>query len=110
MAAGIPIKLLHEGESHPVMVELKTGESYWGTLVESEDNMNVLLKRVTMTARNGQVSKLEHVYLRGSTVRYIVLPEILKNARMFRRVQKAKEDKEKEWFSGPRGRRGKKSA
>lgn len=33
----VPIKLLHEGEGHPVTVELKTGEIYRGLLNESEE-------------------------------------------------------------------------
>jgi len=45
---------------------------------------------VTHTAKNGKVSKLEHVYLRGSHIRLVVLPEILKNAPVFKKVQALK--------------------
>jgi hypothetical protein len=41
---------------------------------------------VTHTARNGKVSKLEQVYLRGSHLKFVVLPEILKNAPVFKKV------------------------
>jgi small nuclear ribonucleoprotein D3 len=83
----VPVKLLKEGEGHVVTAELKSGEVYRGLLVESEDTMNVHLSDVTHTARNGKVRKLEQVYLRGSHLKFIVLPEILKNAPVFKKVQ-----------------------
>lgn len=43
-AAGVPIKLLHEGEGHSVTVELKSGDIYKGLLVEAEETMNCQLK------------------------------------------------------------------
>merc|ERR1712070_133196 len=49
---GIPVKLLHEAEGHIVTVELKTGETFRGTLKNSEDNWNCQLENVTATARD----------------------------------------------------------
>ena len=43
VAVGVPIKLLHEAESHLITVELKTGETYRGVLQEAEDTMNCRL-------------------------------------------------------------------
>jgi small nuclear ribonucleoprotein D3 len=90
-ASGVPVKLLHEGEGHPVTVEMKSGEIYRGRLTDAEDSMNCQLSEVTVVARDGQISKLEHCYLRGSQIRFFVLPDLLKNAPMFKRVQKVKE-------------------
>mmetsp|Transcript_23004 Transcript_23004/g.39511 ORF Transcript_23004/g.39511 Transcript_23004/m.39511 type:complete len:138 (+) Transcript_23004:51-464(+) len=90
MSIGIPIKLLHEAETHTVTVELKTGEVYRGKLVEAEDNMNCQMEAVTMTARDGRVSNLEQVFLRGSQVRFIIVPDMLKNAPMFKRIDPTK--------------------
>merc|ERR1711988_2073200 len=84
---GIPIKLLHEAEGHTVTVEAKTGEVYRGQLLEAEDNMNCYIGSVTMTARDGRTSKLEQVAIRGSQIRFLILPDMLKNAPMFN-VQK----------------------
>ena len=42
-ALGVPIKLLHEAESHIVTVEMKNGEAYRGLLEEAEDTMNCKL-------------------------------------------------------------------
>mmetsp|Transcript_28543 Transcript_28543/g.48259 ORF Transcript_28543/g.48259 Transcript_28543/m.48259 type:complete len:112 (+) Transcript_28543:170-505(+) len=87
---GVPIKLLHEAEGHVVTVELKNGETYRGLLDEAEDTMNVRLSDVTMTARNGRVSKLEQVFLRGGHVKLVVVPDLLKNAPIFKKVQAMK--------------------
>lgn len=43
-AAGVPVKLLHDGEGHVVTVELKNGEVYRGLLSDVEDTMNCQLK------------------------------------------------------------------
>eukprot|EP01138_Halocafeteria_seosinensis_P013713 gb/GECG01014004.1/.p1 GENE.gb/GECG01014004.1/~~gb/GECG01014004.1/.p1 ORF type:complete len:115 (+),score=9.80 gb/GECG01014004.1/:1-345(+) len=91
MSRSVPIKLLHEGEGHLVTVELRTGEIYRGRLAHAEDNMNVSLKEATVTRRDGRVGKLDHVYLRGSHVRVVVLPDMLKNAPMFQKVSQLSE-------------------
>ncbi|CAM6082833.1 unnamed protein product [Calypogeia fissa] len=83
---GIPVKLLHEAEGHIVTVELKSGEHYRGSLIECEDNWNCQLDNITYTARDGKVSQLEHVFIRGSKVRFMIIPDMLKNAPMFKRL------------------------
>ncbi|KAL0478364.1 small nuclear ribonucleoprotein D3 [Acrasis kona] len=83
MSIGIPIKLLHEAQGHIVSLETKNGEVYRGQLIESEDNMNVQLSQVTLTHRNGQTSSLESAFVRGSKIRFFVLPDRLKDAPMF---------------------------
>lgn len=40
-----------------------------------------------MTARNGRVTKLEQVFLRGGQVKLVVVPDLLKNAPIFKKVQ-----------------------
>merc|ERR1711998_435417 len=84
---GIPIKLLHEAEGHTITLETKTGEVYRGQLLESEDNMNCYIGNVTMTARDGRTSKLEQIAIRGSQIRFMILPDMLKNAPMFKKQQ-----------------------
>jgi small nuclear ribonucleoprotein D3 len=65
---------------------MKNGEIYRGLLVSAEETMNMSLSEVLRTARNGQITKLQSVYLRGSSVRFIALPELLKNAPVFQKV------------------------
>mmetsp|Transcript_28014 Transcript_28014/g.51751 ORF Transcript_28014/g.51751 Transcript_28014/m.51751 type:complete len:130 (-) Transcript_28014:467-856(-) len=101
---GIPIKLLHEGEGHIVTVELKTGEMFRGELFEAEDNWNCQLKDVTATGRDGKVSQLQHVYIRGNKIRYIIVPDMLKNAPMFKRIDPKNKNKKLALGVGGRGR------
>lgn len=84
---GIPVKLLHEAEGHIVTVEMKSGETYRGHLIECEDNWNCQLESITATAKDGRISQLEHVFIRGSKVRFMIIPDMLKNAPMFKRLQ-----------------------
>ncbi|KAF4974710.1 hypothetical protein FZEAL_8419 [Fusarium zealandicum] len=90
---GIPIKLLNEAQGHIVTLEITSGQTYRGKLLDGnalpsrappEDNMNVQLKDITVTARDGRVSHLDQVYIRGSHVRFFIVPDMLRNAPMFR--------------------------
>lgn len=84
MSLGIPLKLLHESQGHIVTIELSNGSTYRGKLDAAEDNMNVQLRDITFTARDGRVSHLDRVYIRGSHVRFFAVPDMLKQAPMFR--------------------------
>lgn len=89
MSIGVPIKVLHEAEGHIVTCETITGEVYRGKLIEAEDNMNCQMTQITVTYRDGRVAQLENVYIRGSKIRFLILPDMLKNAPMFKRQTKA---------------------
>jgi len=86
MSIGVPIKLLHEAQGHVVTIELKTGAIYRGKLFDTEDNMNVQLKDITVTARDGKITHLDQVYVRGSNIRFFIVPDMLKNAPMFKKI------------------------
>ncbi|XP_017433339.1 small nuclear ribonucleoprotein SmD3b isoform X1 [Vigna angularis] len=43
-------------------------------------------RAVAMRAKDGKSSQLEHVSIRDSKVRFIVIPDMLKNAPMFKRL------------------------
>jgi len=83
---GVPIKVLHEAEGHIVTCETTTGEVYRGKLIEAEDNMNSQMASVTVTYRDGRVAQLENIYIRGSKIRFLILPDMLKNAPMFKNM------------------------
>ncbi|KAH0518200.1 Small nuclear ribonucleoprotein Sm D3 [Microtus ochrogaster] len=108
MSIGVPIKVLHEAEGHIVTCETNTGEVYRGKLIEAEDNMNCQLLRfvcfsavtftiklvipfqmsnITVTYRDGRVAQLEQVYIRGSKIRFLILPDMLKNAPMLKSMK-----------------------
>lgn len=89
MSIGVPIKVLHEAEGHIVTCETITGEVYRGKLIEAEDNMNCQMTQITVTYRDGRVAQLENVYMRGSKIRFLILPDMLKNAPMFKKQTKS---------------------
>merc|ERR1719343_1756154 len=47
--------------------------------------MNAMLEGVTVTGRDGKVTNLEQVYLRGSQIRYFILPDMLRHAPLFKK-------------------------
>ena len=87
MSIGVPIKLLHEAENHVITIELKTGEVYRGYLVDAEDTMNCRLETVTVTSKDGSVNVYEQVYIRGGQIRFVIVPDMFKNAPMFKRIK-----------------------
>jgi small nuclear ribonucleoprotein D3 len=90
MSIGVPIKILHEAEGHVVTLETTIGELFRGKLVEAEDNMNCLMANITITYRDGRTAQLEQVYIRGSKIRFLILPDMLKNAPMFKNIKTTK--------------------
>ncbi len=40
-----------------------------------------------MTARDGRILRLENVFLRGAQIKFIVLPDLLKNASILKKIQ-----------------------
>jgi len=92
------------------VMKMKNGEIYRGLLVNAEETMNMTLSDVVRTARNGQVSKLPNVYLRGSGVRFIALPDLLKNAPVFRKVASLKKKAEAERSAAKAGNKRKRES
>jgi len=68
-----------------VSIELKSGEVYRGKLEEAEDNMNCTMTGILMTCRDGSQQPLESAFIRGSHIKFLILPDMLKNAPMFRK-------------------------
>ncbi|VDK66743.1 unnamed protein product [Anisakis simplex] len=88
-AIGVPIKILHEAEGHIVTLETSIGEVYRGKLIEAEDNMNCQMSDVNVTFRDGRTHQLDNVFIRGSKIRFMILPDMLKNAPMFKNIGRA---------------------
>ena len=83
---GIPLILMHDAEGTIVTIETQNGDSYRGFLDEAEDNMNCILKDVTKTTADGRKSQVDHVFLRGSHIAFMIFPSMLKKAPIFNRV------------------------
>jgi small nuclear ribonucleoprotein D3 len=79
------VKLLAIFHLSTLQVELKNGDMFRGELHQAQDNWNVQLSNVVATAKDGKVSHVEHMFIRGSRVRFIIVPDMLKNAPMFKR-------------------------
>jgi len=82
---GIPIVVLHDAEGAVVEVETKTGELIRGLLFEAEDQMNLYIKNAVIRDTNGVKRKINQVYVRGTEIVFIILPDMLKHAPMFNR-------------------------
>ncbi|PAV87160.1 hypothetical protein WR25_02377 isoform A [Diploscapter pachys] len=88
-SVGVPIKILHEAEGHVVTLETVTGEVYRGKLIEAEDNMNCQVSEAVVTFRDGRTHQLDNVFIRGNKIRFMILPDMLKNAPMFKNIGRA---------------------
>lgn len=55
--------------------------------MEVEDN-NCYMTKVAVTYRDGRVAHLENVFIRGCKIRFVILPDMLKNAPMLKRQHK----------------------
>lgn len=49
-----------------------------------------------MTARDGRVSRLENVFIRGGQIKFIVLPELLKASPILKKIQAMKKPERKD--------------
>ena len=87
MSTGVPLKLVHEAKNHVVTIESKEGELYRGHLVETDDTMNCLLENCHYTAADGRTTYFDRVFIRGSQIRFFIVPDMFKNAPMFNRVK-----------------------
>lgn len=79
----IPVKLLMESQGHVVSVELTSGVAYRGKLFSAEGNMNMQLEDVVITQKDGNATKCERVFVRGSQIAFVSLPEVLKDSPVF---------------------------
>lgn len=79
----IPVKLLMESQGHIVSIELTSGVSYRGKLFSAEESMNIQLQDVIITQKDGESTKSDRVFVRGSQIAFVSLPEVLKDAPVF---------------------------
>ena len=59
-----------------MLVELKNGETYNGTLASCDTWMNVHLKEVICTSKDGdRFWRMAECYVRGNTIKYVCVPD-----------------------------------
>ncbi|EJD46888.1 Sm-like ribonucleo protein [Auricularia subglabra TFB-10046 SS5] len=74
----LPLSLLNAAQSKPMLVELKNGETFNGHLVNCDNFMNITLREVYQTSAEGdRFWKLKECYIRGSTIKYLRVPDQL---------------------------------
>ena len=72
----LPLSLLRTAQNHPMLVELKNGETYNGHLVCCDNWMNINLREVICTSRDGdKFWRMPECYIRGSTIKYLRIPD-----------------------------------
>ena len=72
----LPLSLLRTAHNHPMLVELKNGETYNGHLVTCDNWMNINLREVICTSRDGdRFWRMPECYIRGSTIKYLRIPD-----------------------------------
>ncbi|KAH8087025.1 hypothetical protein HD553DRAFT_209973 [Filobasidium floriforme] len=68
----LPLSLLNATQGKPMLVELKSGETYNGHMVDCDTFMNVTLRDVYLTSPDGEKFwKLKEVYIRGNVIKYL---------------------------------------
>jgi U6 snRNA-associated Sm-like protein LSm4 len=95
----LPLSLLHTAAGHPMLVELKSGETFNGHLVNCDNWMNLTLREVIQTSPDGdKFWRLPECYIRGNTIKYLNVPEEI--------VDMVKEDESRQRQMSGRGRGG----
>ncbi|GAB7356770.1 hypothetical protein MBLNU459_g7666t1 [Dothideomycetes sp. NU459] len=68
----LPLGLLTAAQGHPMLVELKNGETLNGHLVNCDTYMNLTLKEVIQTSPEGdKFMRLPECYIRGNNIKYL---------------------------------------
>ncbi|GMY21625.1 Probable U6 snRNA-associated Sm-like protein LSm4 [Fagus crenata] len=72
----LPLSLLKTAQGHPMLVELKSGETYNGHLVNCDTWMNIHLREVICTSKDGdRFWRMPDCYIRGNTIKYLRVPD-----------------------------------
>ncbi|KAJ1675073.1 hypothetical protein EV182_001990, partial [Spiromyces aspiralis] len=72
----LPSTLLNTAVGHPILVELKNGETYNGHLEKCDNFMNLSLREVILTSVEGdRFWSLSETFIRGNTIKYLRIPD-----------------------------------
>ncbi|KAJ9138827.1 hypothetical protein NKR23_g8214 [Pleurostoma richardsiae] len=72
----LPLGLLNAAQGHPMLVELKNGETLNGHLVLCDTWMNLTLKEVVQTSPEGdKFMRLPEAYVKGNNIKYLRVPD-----------------------------------
>jgi len=69
------VRFLQKLANETVVLETKSDMSVQGTVVGVDMSMNTHLKNVKVTRKGQSPISMDHLTVRGSTVRYVLLPD-----------------------------------
>ncbi|KAL8719352.1 MAG: hypothetical protein Q9225_003635 [Loekoesia sp. 1 TL-2023] len=71
------VRFLMKCANETVTIELKNGTILYGTITSVSPQMNTALRTVKMTPKGRDPISLDTINIRGSTIRYYILPDSL---------------------------------
>ena len=72
----LPLSLLRSASNHPILVELKSGETYSGVLAECDGWMNMHMRDAVLTSKDGdKFWRVPACFIRGNNVKTIRVPD-----------------------------------
>ncbi|KAJ5225813.1 mRNA splicing protein smd1 [Penicillium chermesinum] len=71
------VRFLVKCQNETVTVELKNGTIIHGTITSVSPQMNTSLRTVKITPKGRNTVSLDSINVRGSTIRYVILPDSL---------------------------------
>ncbi|KAL0259995.1 Sm snRNP core protein Smd1 [Diplodia seriata] len=71
------VRFLMKCQNETVTIELKNGTVVNGTIASVSPTMNTALRTVKMTPKNRDTMTLDSINIRGSNIRYYILPDSL---------------------------------
>ncbi|KAI4216903.1 MAG: hypothetical protein LQ351_000852 [Letrouitia transgressa] len=71
------VRFLMKCANETVSIELKNGTILQGTITSVSPQMNTALRAVKMTPKGRDTVTLDTINLRGSTIRFLILPDSL---------------------------------
>ena len=72
----LPLSLLRTAQNYPMLLDLKNGKTYNGHLFSCDNWMNINLREVICTSRDGdKFWRMPECYIMGSNIKYLRIPD-----------------------------------
>ncbi|KAF9885461.1 hypothetical protein FE257_012897 [Aspergillus nanangensis] len=102
------VRFLMKCANETVTIELKNGTILHGTITSVSPQMNTALRTVKMTPKGRDPISLDTINVRGSTIRYFILPDSLPLDTLLvddqpKPKNKARKEADRGGRGGPRG-------
>lgn len=102
----LPLGILHAAQGHPILIELKSGETLNGHLVQCDTWMNFTLKEVVQTNPDGdKFVRLPEAYVKGNNIKYLRMPDEIIDI-VKEQQQQQQQNRHHQYQGGFRGGRG----